>query len=407
MAVKPRIAVVSPFLDKQHGTERCVVEQLNRLAPEYEIHVYSGRVADLDLGRIAWHRVPTIRGPHLLSYIWFLAANHFWRWRDRRFRKLAFDLVYSPGINCFDADVIAVHIVFAEFYRQIREELRLLRNPVRFWPRLIHRKMTYRLFVVLERLVYRRPGVPLIVVSRKMADDLARFYQRSDNLWLIYSGIYSESFRPESRARLRGSARSALGLSEGDFLALFVGNDWKKKGLLCLLEAAGRLQGPRLRIAVVGSDDRTPFEPVLRRLRLGTAVQFLPPRPDIEFYYAAADACVAPSLEDAFALPPAEAMACGLAVIVSRQTGVSEIVTHGDDGFILENPRDSENLATLIQQLYEDAGLRSRVGFRAAKTASQFTWSSNAEQVRAVFETLLERRRRYRADEPKAAVASV
>ena len=55
---KTRIAVVSPFLDKQHGTERCVVEQVERLARDYEVHVYSNRVEDIDLSRIVWHRVP-------------------------------------------------------------------------------------------------------------------------------------------------------------------------------------------------------------------------------------------------------------------------------------------------------------------------------------------------------------
>ena len=49
----------------------------------------------------------------------------------------------------------------------------------------------------------------------------------------------------------------------------------------------------------------------------------------------AADAYVGPSLEDAFALPPAEAMACGLPVIVSNQAGACEIITDGVDGIVL------------------------------------------------------------------------
>src|SRR5258707_13022225 len=49
-----RLAVVSPFLDRLHGTERCIVEQLERLAArnDMEIHVYSQRIEDLnDEGR--------------------------------------------------------------------------------------------------------------------------------------------------------------------------------------------------------------------------------------------------------------------------------------------------------------------------------------------------------------------
>ena len=57
----------------------------------------------------------------------------------------------------------------------------------------------------------------------------------------------------------------------------------------------------------------------------------LPPRKDVEFYYAAADVYAGPSLQDSYAMPPAEAMACGLPVIVSASAGVSEIVTSGKD----------------------------------------------------------------------------
>src|ERR1035437_394753 len=106
LPVKPRIAILSPFLDKQHGTERCVVEQVERLARQYEIHVYSNRVEDLDLSRIVWHRVPALPGPHILAYCWWLLANRIARWQGRALGGLRFALTYSPGINCFDADVI-------------------------------------------------------------------------------------------------------------------------------------------------------------------------------------------------------------------------------------------------------------------------------------------------------------
>ncbi len=108
------IAVVSPFLDKHHGTERCVAEQIERLALDYEVHIYSHRVEEMDLSSIVWHHVPALPGPHLFAYGWWFLANQLWRWWDRQFRGFNPALVYSPGVNCFDADVISVHAVFAE-----------------------------------------------------------------------------------------------------------------------------------------------------------------------------------------------------------------------------------------------------------------------------------------------------
>ena len=50
-----RLAVVSPFVDRRHGTERVLAEVLERLAGKYgyEIHLYAQRVEDLALARSA------------------------------------------------------------------------------------------------------------------------------------------------------------------------------------------------------------------------------------------------------------------------------------------------------------------------------------------------------------------
>jgi UDP-glucose:(heptosyl)LPS alpha-1,3-glucosyltransferase len=389
---KPRIAVVSPFLDKQHGTERCVAEQVERLARDYEVHLYSNRVEDVDLSKIVWHRVPALPGPHLFAYIWWFAANHFQRWWDARFRGLKCELLYMPGINCLDADVISVHIVFAEFCERVREELRLGSNPVKIWPTLIHRRMYYALAKMLERRTYTRGDLALVVVSQKVAADLQRYYGRNANVSLVYHGWDRKRFGRMSRANLRAEARRELKLQQDNFALLLVGNDWKKKGLPCLLEAARRLKNPELRVLVVGTDTKAPYLNSIRSAGLEDCVQFLPLRRDVEFYYAAADAYVGPSLEDAFAMPPLEAMACGLPVIVSRQAGVSEVISHGTDGLVLEDSEDAGVLASLIHKLYADDDLRQRFGKNASNTALNYTWAGNAEQLREVFDGILSAR---------------
>jgi UDP-glucose:(heptosyl)LPS alpha-1,3-glucosyltransferase len=395
MTDKPCIAIISPFIDKRHGTERCIAEQVERLAADYEIHIYSTRVEDVDLykGNIIWHRIPDIPGPHLLKYLWWFVANHLWRWWDRTFQGLRYDLIYSPGINCLDANVVSVHIVFAEFYRRVREELRLLRNPPRSWPRLIHRWLYYHLIMLLERQIYMRKDLLLAVISRKTAEDLKRFYGRGDHLPVVYHGIEMACFNPAARRARRTEARQALGIGENAFVLLLIGNDWKTKGLPCLLEAMERLRLPDVCLLVVGRDDPRPYRELIRRHGLEGQVRFLPTRSDVLFYYAAADLYVAPSLEDAFALPPAEAMACGLPVIVSSRAGVSEIVTDGVDGLILQDPRNPDELAGKIRQLYEDTNLRQRHAENAANTARRYTWERSAEAMREIFEVVLARER--------------
>lgn len=387
---KARIAVVSPFLDKRHGTERCLAEQIERLARDYEIHLFSSRVSDTDLADIVWHRVPEIPGPHLAKYLFWFAANHVSRWLEKRRSGCRFDLVYSPGINCLDAGVIQIHIVFAEFFRYVRPGMRLARNPLRSWPRLIHRRLYYRLIIALERRLYTRSHLLLIGISEKTREDLARSYRAKANVPVVYHGIDTGRFSPERRRILRLVAREQLGLPPEAFAVLLVGNDWKRKGLDCLWQAVQQLSRPHLRLLLRGEDDPAPY-----RQEWGasgaTPVTVLPSREDVEFYYAAADLLVAPSLEDTFSLPPLEAMGAGLPVIVSRKAGVSEIVTHDRDALILENPNDADELAELIGQVCDNPSLRLKLSERAVATARQFTWDANAERMKQIFDRALAR----------------
>jgi glycosyltransferase involved in cell wall biosynthesis len=100
---------------------------------------------------------------------------------------------------------------------------------------------------------------------------------------------------------------------------------------------------------------------MIRRLGIDDRVEFLPLGSDVEFYYAVANVYVGPSLEDTFSLPPAEAMACGLLAVTTRMAGVSEIITHGEDGLILEDPADAPTWSEWLQRRSSDPDLRSRM----------------------------------------------
>jgi glycosyltransferase involved in cell wall biosynthesis len=387
-----RIAVVSPFIDKWHGTERLIAEWVSRLPQEYEIHIYSQHVEDLDLERMRWHRIPLVPGPHLLNFLWFFAANHFWRWWDSHFRGLRYNIVYTAGTNCMDADLVSVHIVFAEFFRQAQPELKMLGNPLRFWPRLLHRRLYYKLIMFLERRIYSNRNTGLILIARKTAADLKHFYGRDDALPIVYVGLDHQIFNPESRLKNRPLVRAQLGLGDDKCVLLLVGNDWKKKGLVPLIESLARLRDLPLVLLVAGKDDSIPYQARIQEMGLQERVAFLPSRADVQWYYAAADIYTGPSLEDTFALPPFEAMACGLPVITTVTNGTAEIMTDGVDGFIIEDPNDVTGLTERIRTLHQDTLLRQRMGQQAFLTAQEYTWDRNGEQIRAIFAAVLSRK---------------
>lgn len=389
---RPRLAIVSPFLDKGYGTERIIIAWIAQFVGQFEIHIYSQQVKDVDLTTVTWHRIPKLPGPHIFNYLWWFVANHLWRSWDRHIKGLKHDCVLSPGVNCLDADVISVHIVFAEFLQRVQQELKFSKNPIRFWPTLLHRRLYYRLIIFLERRVYKNPETVLILIARKTAEDLARIYDRRDRCVVMYLGLDHHSYNSARRAALRDGARQQIGLSDGRFAVLMVGNDWHKKGIRVLFEALNLLRDLPIDLLVVGRENPDPFRAMAAELGLESRVYFLPPRNDVEFYYAAADVYAGPSLEDTFALPPVEAMASGVPTIVSLQNGTWEIMTDGVDGLILQDPRDSAGLAKMIRRLYGDPSFLTSLGKKAAETAGKFTWESNGRELVAIFSEIIARK---------------
>ncbi|HEV2315080.1 MAG TPA: glycosyltransferase family 4 protein [Candidatus Acidoferrales bacterium] len=394
---RPRLAVVSPFIDRHHGTERYVAEWVSRLADQFEIHVYSQNVEGLDSSRVIWHKISKLPGPHILNYLWWFTCNHFRRKWDARFAGRRYDLTFSPGINCLDADVISVHIVFAELLRRNPSNPEMGKSFGFASARSLHRRLYYRLIALLEKRIYANPETSLILITQRTAAPLQESYGRTGPFPAVYFGLDHDVFSPQRRLELRDSARQQLHLAPEHFALLLIGNGWQNKGLPVILEAMGLLPELPLHLLVVGSDDPSPYQSALQRNLLAGRAHFLPVRNDVEFYYSAADIYVGPSKEDVLPLPPAEAMACGVPVIVSAACGISEIISDGDNGIVVPDPSDAGTLAEKIRQLYECAALRSRLSEQAISTVQQYTWERNAREFAALLIDALERKHRAHA----------
>jgi glycosyltransferase involved in cell wall biosynthesis len=403
-----RLEVVSPFLDRQHGTEKCVVEQIERLACQYgwKIHLYAQRVDQVQNVRlstapsenadnsIVWHKVSDIPGPHLLKYSWWLFANQVRRWRDRQFGKTKTDLTYSPGINCLDADVIVVHILFHELFSRLSSELQLRKVPIRIWHLIIHRILYYKFAMFLESMVYRDLSVRLVAVSNLVAEHLKIYFGRTD-VAVIPNAVDTLRFTPGERLARRDAARQFFNYSDEDFVLLLIGNDWKNKGLEPLLRAFDLVYNLPLRLLVVGADDRSLYQPWVANLASRDRVRFEAPSPQVISFYAAADAYVGPSLEDAFGLPIVEAMACGLPVIASVHAGASELICDGETGLLLSDPRDPSEIARLIQILCTNISLRLKMGLAASRfIQANCGWDQNIAKTQDFLQATLRDRQK-------------
>jgi glycosyltransferase involved in cell wall biosynthesis len=192
----------------------------------------------------------------------------------------------------------------------------------------------------------------------------------SSKLIVTPLGVDLDMFYPRPRA------------DDGLFRVLFVGQITQRKGISYLLEAATRAALPDAELLLVGTPvgGGRPWEEYPR-------VRHLPHcrRAHLPSVYASADVYVLPSLVEGFPLTALEAMASGLPVVVSENTFGSDVVTDGDDGFIVPI-RDADAIADRLKFLHASPEDRKRVGLAARRRATDFSWASYGDRVAAVID---------------------
>jgi glycosyltransferase involved in cell wall biosynthesis len=124
-------------------------------------------------------------------------------------------------------------------------------------------------------------------------------------------------------------------------------------------------------------------------------------------YYSACDVFVFPNDQQSWGLAPLEALSCRRPVIVSRGSGVHEVLRDGDTALLVP-PRDPEALANAIARIANDRVLAQRIADRGREfVARDLTWDNFANSMadlmeRAVFKTLRRGTKRIAARRPAA-----
>jgi glycosyltransferase involved in cell wall biosynthesis len=91
-----------------------------------------------------------------------------------------------------------------------------------------------------------------------------------------------------------------------------------------------------------------------------------------------------PSVLEGFSLTCLEAMASGLPVVTTPRSGTAEIITHGENGFVV-SAGDSVSMAEVTRELFLDPALRRQVGQAARTTAEQLSWRTYERNIGNVF----------------------
>lgn len=186
-------------------------------------------------------------------------------------------------------------------------------------------------------------------------------------------------------------SKLTLGSDEA-FTFLFVGRGFRKKGLdvlfsaCCLLRRRG---GRKFRLLIAGLSAKAADKLRLSLLGLQDCVSYLGFQKDMDAVYARAHSIILPSRVEPFGMAPVQAMQRGLVPIVSRVSGVAEVLHDGQDSLILNDHLNAEELANLMSQLMNEPELLRRLSTSALITAEKVSWEETVNQTLKAYEIAL------------------
>jgi UDP-glucose:(heptosyl)LPS alpha-1,3-glucosyltransferase len=357
---------------KEGGLERYTVT-LSRelLRAGHDVHILANRWQD-EPG-VTFHRVPVVR---LSSPIKNLSFAFF---AGRILSKIKADISQSM-------ERISYQDIFraSDGINPVQLMQRYTNPAVRRFKAIGPRRLALS---YLEHKIFLGGGCKVVMaLSQLVKGQIIEHYKMDPGrIEVIYNGVDTGRFNPMVKDRYREPLRKKHGIGEDDTLLLFISNDHKRKGLQTILQAMLLSGKEDIRLMIVGSDSAKPYQRFAVENRLDKQVLFLGPQTDIERYYGAADIFVLPTRYDAFGSVFLEAMACGLPIITTTNSGASELVQEGKDGFILKT-REPDELAKRINELLSFPSLRISMGKLAAEKAKNYTIGKHVSKVLELYE---------------------
>jgi UDP-glucose:(heptosyl)LPS alpha-1,3-glucosyltransferase len=244
-----------------------------------------------------------------------------------------------------------------------------------------------RRFAAVERQLLTRSDAPVVIcLSDYVKQSIAEYYPLpSDRLATLFNAVDLDKFNPADRPQSRRDVRERLGLAASDRVALFMAQDFARKGLAAAIDAVALVCEPALRLIVVGKE--SPAQYIRQAASRGIASQiiFAGSTDDPADYYRAADFFVLPTRHDPCSLVVLEALAMGLPVISTIRNGACEIMQNGVHGAVLPDPNDIPALAASIRELCDDAK-RAAMSQACLSLRPRLDMSGHLDRLLAIYE---------------------
>lgn len=386
-----KLAICHPnVLPSRGGCETYVANLLARLARDgHELHLYASEWDSAALPEtIHFHHIPERGFPRFLRPWHFSracqeATNNAGHDLTIGFDKVAgVDVLYPQG---------GLHLATVDYSHQKTSPAWL--GKVGRWLRYLEPAYwSFRQFEYHQYLNHR----PFVIVNSEFVRNHLRTYLGipPDEIAVLHSASDTDRLLATDRPARRIATREEWHVEPNDLVALFVGMNYRLKGLEPLLRAVALMQDrSRFRLAVVGHPKYGSYERLARNLGIADIVRFIGFKANPRDCYFAADLLVHPTFYDPCSLVVQEARVCGLPVITTKNNGAAELLDPPLDGLVVRDPHQSYDLAAALSHFLDP------IKFHAATRAAMRNgrrWMFE-DHYRRLMEILREALRRKRA----------
>lgn len=237
--------------------------------------------------------------------------------------------------------------------------------------------------------------VDLFLPVSQVVADAAGLRKRPDRHRVIPNFLSEQADDPAGEHRLPGLPRRFV---------LFAGDVSADKGVRVLLEAhrlvenapplvlMGRVVEPEILTPAVGPERASLPQVLAAPIGTVRAVGAQPHAVVLDAFNRCTVAVVPSLMHEAFGLVALEAMRAGRPVIASNIGGLRDIVSDGENGFLVP-PGDIEALRAALAGVLADQALRRRLRTAAKRRAAEFTADRIVPQVEQAYEEVLTARR--------------
>lgn len=178
----------------------------------------------------------------------------------------------------------------------------------------------------------------------------------NDKIFLNYPGVDLEHFRYDD---IDNGLREELCFSHDDFVVFSPIRFLYRKGILDIVECFGKIRDSHVKLIIAGTEAKTDKDMLLlvkeriKKYGLGHRVTILEKGVsyfDMPRYYLMADLVCLPSHVEGLGISILEAMAMKKIVLATNIKGITEIVSHKENGFLVP-PLDPDSLAKTVCEI--------------------------------------------------------